>query len=63
MSLLASRSEPVNQRGCPRGRALMLAQSSVCVLHETLARLAVAQKIANSALELVGVADLDHTVI
>jgi hypothetical protein len=62
-SFSVSRSELVNQPGCPRGRALVLAQSSMCALHETLACFAVTEKVGNSALERVGVADLDHTVI
>jgi len=53
----------VNQLGCPRGRALVLAQSSVCVLHQTLTRPAVAEKLGNSALERVGIANLHCGVV
>jgi hypothetical protein len=53
----------VNQHGCPRGSAFVFTQRSIRVLRETLASLAVGEKLGNSALERVGIADLDRTVI
>ena len=62
-SLLVSRSELVNQLGCPRGSAFVFVQRSMCIFHETLARLAVAEKLANGTLERVGIVNLHCGVI
>src|SRR5262249_60931180 len=62
-SFSVSRSQLVNQRGRPRGSALVFAQRSMRVVHKTLARLAIAQKIGNGALERVGIADLDRACV
>ena len=62
-SLSVSRSELVNQLGCPRGSAFVFVQRCMRIFHETLARLAVAEKLANGTLERVGVGNLNCTVV
>ena len=62
-SVSVSRSQPVNQLGCPRGSAFVFAQHSMCIVDETLARLVVAEKLANSALERLGIVNLRCGVI
>ena len=62
-STSVSRFETVNQRGCARGSAFVFAQRCMRIWHETLARLAVAEKLGNSALERVGIVNLDRGVI
>ena len=56
-------SKLVNQRGCARGCALMLGQRCVGVLHKTLAGIAVAKQLGNSALERIGIGNLDCTFV
>ena len=62
-SVSVSRSQPVNQLGCPRGSAFVFAQHSMCIVDETLARLVVAEKLANGALERLGIVNLRCGVI
>src|SRR4029077_6323827 len=62
-SLSVARSEPVNQLGCPRGSAFVFVQRCMRIFHQTLARLAVAEKLANSALERLGIVNLHCGVI
>jgi hypothetical protein len=62
-SLLVSRSEIVNQLGCPRGSAFVFVQRCMRIFHETLAQLAVAKKLANGTLERVGIVNLHCGVI
>jgi hypothetical protein len=53
----------VNQLGCPRGSAFVFVQSCIRIFHETLARLAVAEKLANGTFERVGIVNLHCGVI
>ena len=53
----------VNESGCARSRALMLAQDRPRVLHETLAGIAIAKQFGNSALQRVGIGNLNCTVL
>ena len=62
-SVSVSRSQPVNQLGCPRSSAFVFGQHSMCIVDETLARLVVAEKLANSALERLGIVNLRCGVI
>ena len=62
-SLSVSRSELVNQLDCPRGSAFVFVQRCMRIFHETLARLAVAEKLANGTLERVGIVNLHCGVI
>jgi hypothetical protein len=61
--LSMSESELVNQLGCSCSSALVFVQHCMRISHEALARLAVAEKLANGTLERVGIVNLHCGVV
>jgi hypothetical protein len=53
----------VNQRGYPRGCALMRAQNLMRILDESLADLGIAQKLSDRAFERTGIVNLDRGLL